>query len=257
MEKCMNSPVPAVSVIMPAYNAEQFIEDAVRSVLDQTITDLELIVIDDCSRDGTRAVLERLAAEDSRIVFIKNPENMGVAKTRNRGLDICRGRYVAFIDSDDVWHSRKLECQISLMEQSGAELSYCSYSIIDENGEKIKKDYLVPEHITFKSMLRENVIGCSTAVITARAAEKYRFNPNCYHEDFVLWLELLRDGYGAVGCREVLADWRLLRGSRSFDKVNSAKKRWYIYRKHLKLSFLTSAAAFVSYGFSGIKKHFI
>ncbi len=257
MEKSINSSVPTVSVIMPAYNAERFVELAVRSVLEQTFSDLELIIIDDCSTDGTCSVVQRLASEDKRISFIKNPTNMGVAKTRNRGLDVCRGRYIAFIDSDDVWHREKLECQIGRMDESGADLSYCSYSIINELGEKVKKDYLVPESITFRSMLRENVIGCSTAVISQRVTEKYRFNPDCYHEDFVLWLELLRDGFTAVGCTEILADWRLLRGSRSFDKVNSAKKRWHIYRKHLKLSLPASAIAFISYGISGVKKHFI
>ena len=244
-----------ISVIMPAYNAERYIEAAIRSVMAQTFTDWELIVIDDCSQDSTVAVTEQLVREDSRITLLRNEVNMGVARTRNHGLDLCRGKYVAFLDSDDIWHPEKLKTQITLLVQQGADIAYCSYAIIDEYGNRVKRDYLVPDRITFSGLVRENVIGCSTVMLTAEVAGKYRFKTDFYHEDYVLWLQLLKDGYRAVGCGQVLADWRYLSNSRSFDKRKSARNRWNIYRNCLCLSLWDSVRAFGNYAISGVRKY--
>lgn len=250
-----NSPV-TVSIIMPAYNAADYIEAAIRSVMTQTLTDWELYVIDDCSPDATVAVAERLAREDRRITVLRNENNMGVSRTRNRGLDLCRGRYVAFLDSDDIWLPEKLEKQIALLTQKKADIAYCSYAIIDGRGNRAKPDYLVPDSTTFTALTGENVIGCSTVMLTAEIAGKYRFKTDFYHEDYVLWLQLLQDGYRAVGCSQVLVQWRYLNNSRSFDKRRSAKNRWKIYRNQLHLSLWDSLRAFGKYAVSGAKKYF-
>lgn len=103
---------PLVSVIMPAYNAEKYIEEAVSSVLSQTYKNWELLILDDCSSDCTAEIAEYFASLDTRIRLLRNPQNMGVAKTRNRGFDIAKGEWIALLDSDDVWHSDKLEKQL-------------------------------------------------------------------------------------------------------------------------------------------------
>lgn len=198
---------------------------------------------------------ETLAAEDPRITVVKNENNMGVAATRNRGFDMSRGQYVALLDSDDVWHAEKLERQLALLRDSGAGFSYCSYAIVDAEDQRIKNDYIVPATVEFQALLRENVIGCSTVMLRADILASHRFRTHFYHEDYVLWLDLLREGVAAVGCTEVLVDWRYIEASRSFCKKNSAKNRWHIYRDHLHLPLWKSAWLFAMYALAGLKKY--
>lgn len=247
--------MPFVSVIMPAYNAERFLEEAVRSVMNQTFQDWELLILDDCATDGTYALAERLAAEDDRITLYKNERNMGVARTRNRGFDLCRGQYVALLDSDDVWHPQKLEKQLERMQETGADLAYTSYSIVDTQGNKVKADFLVPAEVTYEDQLRVNAIGCSTVMLKAELLKNYRFATDFYHEDYVLWIQLLRDGHKAAGCQEVLTDWRYVENSRSFNKAKAARNRWHIYREYLKLPLWKSIRAFGGYAVSSLKKY--
>lgn len=246
---------PTVSVIMPAYNAARFVEAAVRSVCAQTVTDWELLVLDDCSKDDTCSIVETLASRDSRIRLIRNEQNKGVARVRNQGLDLCRGEYAAFLDSDDIWLPQKLETQLKRIREAEAALCYCSYNVIDICGNTAKNDYVVPEKTNFEALLRQNVIGCSTVLLRADAAQKYRFNTEFYHEDYILWLQLMMDGYKAVGCPEILAQWRFLENSRSFNKGNSAKNRWRIYRDYLKLPLFKSIRVFCAYVVTGLKKY--
>ena len=244
-----------VTVIMPAYNAASYIETAIRSVMAQTHTAWELLVIDDGSSDDTCAIVERLAAEDDRIHLLRNPQNCGVAATRNRGLELCNGAYAAFLDSDDVWHPDKLERQVQTAREQQADLVYTSYAIVDADGHPCKRPYLVPSQIDFQGLLKENVMGCSTVLLSAAVAQRYRFLSDFYHEDYCLWLDILRDGHTAVGCTDVLADWRLILNSRSFDKKNGARNRWRIYRRHLGFSVCKSARYFAAYAWRGLKKY--
>ncbi len=244
-----------VSVIMPAYNAEDYIEEAIRSVMAQTVTDWELFVLDDGSTDHTCAIVEALEKEDFRVRLLRNEKNLGAANTRNRGFELSRGRYVALLDSDDAWKPEKLETQIALLEKTGADFTYCSYAIVDAKGDPAKGDYIVPVEISFESLLRENCIGCSTVLLKQEVVEKHRFTPNFFHEDYVLWLQLLQAGLRGVGCTQVLASWRYIATSRSFDKKNAAKNRWRIYRDYLKLPLWKSAWAFCGYALAGLKKY--
>lgn len=244
-----------VSVIMPAYNAAPYIEQAIRSVMGQTHTDWELLVIDDGSADDTCAIVERLAAEDGRIRLLRNERNSGVAVTRNRGLDLSAGAYVAFLDSDDVWHPEKLAVQICTAQRERAALVYTSYAIVDAHGRPCKKPYTVPARIDLKGLLKENVIGCSTVLLSAAAVGDYRFVTDFFHEDYCLWLDILRDGHTAAGCTEVLTDWRLILNSRSFNKKKASRNRWRIYRRHLGFSALKSARYFAAYAWHGMMKY--
>ncbi len=247
---------PKVSIIMPAYNAERFIKEAISSVIAQTYPFWELWVIDDCSSDSTCTIVEELVKQDNRINLVKNERNMGAAKTRNRGLDLCHEAYVAFIDSDDVWREDKLSSQIKVMESEGAALAYTSYAIVDENGQPCKNAYVVPERITFDELLKENYIGCSTVMLSIDIVKQYRFATDFYHEDYCLWLDICNDGHKIVGCSEVLVNWRLIKNSRSFNKFKSAKNRWRIYRDHMGYSFVKSARLISSYLLNGVKKYY-
>lgn len=253
--RLVNGKAPLISVIMPAYNAGRFLEEAIRSVMDQTVTDWELLVLDDGSTDDTLVIAQRMAQLDDRIRVLPNEQNMGVACTRNRGFDLCRGEYVALLDSDDVWYPQKLETQLTLMRETNADLSYCAYAIVDAAGEKIRADYLVPETVAFDDMLKQNVIGCSTVMLSANVKEKYRFETSFYHEDYVLWLRLLQDGCKFAGCTQVMAAWRYVENSRSFNKWNAAKRRWWIYRGYLHLGFFYSVRLMTEYCLMGLCKY--
>ena len=166
---------PVVSVVMPAYNAEKYIEEAIHSVQAQTMTNWELIVIDDGSKDKTGGIIRGIAKKDCRIRYIKNETNVGVAKTRNTGISISRGQYVALLDSDDLWYPEKLEKQLVLAEESDADVVYCSYVLVNEMGEKCGRDFLVPETITLDGMLKKSVISCST--IFYKILNPYKTSP--------------------------------------------------------------------------------
>lgn len=246
---------PLVSVIIPAYNAAPFLRETVESVLSQTVQDWEMFVIDDCSADDTFQIAQQLAAGDPRIHAIQNDENMGVAKTRNRAIDLAKGQYIAFLDSDDVWHPEKLERQLAKMQATDAGVGYCSYGIIGVTGEKVRADYLVPETACINDILKENYIQCSAMLIRKDIVKKFMFNTEFFHEDYILGLDMLRAGEKAVGCREILLYWRYLENSRSFNKKKSAANRWRIYRNYLHLPVYKSAYLFVNYAAAGLRKY--
>ena len=251
----MDNVIPLVSVIMPAYNAAPFIEEAIASVCAQTITDWELFVIDDCSTDDTYKIACDLAETDRRITVLRNEKNSGVAQTRNRGLDVCRGNFVALLDSDDYWKNNMLELMIDRAEETRADIIYSSYEIVDEQGKKICNEFIVPEKTDFRKSIVRSVITCSTVLLTRRIAENNRFPTNMYHEDIALWFELLKEGKTARGVTEVIASYRQRSDSKSANKIKSAKRRWIIYRKHLKMSFFDSFITTIKYGYNGIKKY--
>lgn len=246
---------PLVSVVMPVYNAGPYVAAAIRSVLAQTMNDWELIVIDDRSTDDSCQKVMQIAENDPRIIVCRNEENLGVAKTRNRGIQKCRGQYVAFLDSDDTWHPDKLRQQLEKMSAEKADVVYCSAAIVGTSDEKVRADYIVPERIDFEGLLKENVITCSSMLIRTEILREIAFNPEYFHEDYVLSLDILSAGYKAVGCTDVLMNWRYMGDSRSFNKIKSAWNRWLVYREHLKLSVARSSMLFMHYSLAGVKKY--
>lgn len=245
-----------VSIITPAYNAMPYLKYTVESVLQQTYPHWELLIIDDGSSDDTFACAEAFAAADSRIHAIKNEKNMGVAATRNRGIELAEGAYIAFLDSDDMWREDKLMRQLTLLQNAKADIAYSAYSFIDANNTPLGKPYLVPNTTDFKKMLLENVIGLSTSMVKSDLLKQHRFDSSFYHEDYVLWMELLRDTAKAVGDTDCLVQYRVMAGTRSANKINAAKHRWLVYRDALGLSVWKSAFAFCGYALAGVKKRF-
>lgn len=246
-----NQTGPLVSIVIPAYNAARYIDETIQSVLRQTYPNWEVIVVDDCSTDDTRSILRHYCDMDTRIHMIAQEKNAGVAEARNRGLEAAQGSWVALLDSDDIWMENKLESQLALAEKTGANLVYCSYLLL---GQK-EKAFLVPDRVDFETMLYKSVMSCSTVMMSREIAQRYRFNGRFYHEDLVFWLDILKDGWKARGCTEVLAAYRLSAGSRSFDKLSSARHRWEIYRNHLGLSVMQSVVNLLRYATAGIRKY--
>jgi teichuronic acid biosynthesis glycosyltransferase TuaG len=246
---------PTVSVIIPAYNASKFIKETVNSARNQTLNDIEIIIIDDCSTDNTFELMKEMALEDSRIKIFKGEQNMGVAKVRNKGFELATGKYAALLDADDLWLPEKLERQVKIAKEANADLVYCSYAMVDENGNKKCNDFIVPETTDFEYTLIKSVISCSTALMTDKLYKKYSFPTNMYHEDYALWLDILKDGNKAVGDTAVTAKYRLLQNSRSAGKFKCAVQRWKIYREYLHLPFFKSVSSLFKYATAGFKKY--
>jgi len=240
------------SIIIPAHNASGIIEKSVSSALAQSAGDMELIIVDDASIDATIQAVKAMQAKDPRIVLLKNETNQGVAETRNKGIATATGKYIAFLDSDDIWYPDKLQKQLELLESTGADLCYTSYRYMNQEGRFTGTEYIVPASVNYRGLLYENVIGCSTVVVKAEALHGFNFKKEYSHEDYVLWLEMLKAGKKAVGLPQVLVDYRV--GGRSANKLQAAKDRWVVYRKSQRLSLLESFYYFINYVLRAVRK---
>ena len=246
---------PLISVIMPAYNSAKYIEQSIKSVQGQSYENWELLVIDDASSDETTVIIKDLAKEDCRIKLHVNDSNQGTAWCRNYAAQISQGEFVAYLDSDDIWYADKLGRQLSVLAKSDVDLVYCSYGYIDEAGVRSPKIFRVPEQVTLKQMLKQNVIGCSTVMVKKAVAAQYRFSSQYYLEDFVLWLSMLKDKKQLYGLTDALVDYRIRKNSRSNNKLLCAKHRWTVFREFLKFSRLKSMYYMVQYATAGIIKY--
>lgn len=251
-----NNRQPLVSVVMPVYNAERFLRQAIESVLNQTYQNIELIMVDDCSKDRSVQIMSEYEAQDARVHVIRNEINKGVALVRNQGIRIAKGEYIALLDSDDVWECTKLEKQITLLLKEKASIAYCSVDFIDEQDKKMKS-FIVPPTTDYREMLTRCYFICSAVVIEANLLKSHPFRSDYYHEDYLLWTELLALNAKAVGVTDVLASYRQIAGSRSHGKIKAAVNRWRIYRNALGMSFFQCSITFVRYAVGGIKKYYL
>ena len=256
---------PLVSVVMPMHNAERFVAQSIRSVLAQTVSDWELLIIDDASQDDSRAVAERAAGGDSRIQVLSNPGPNGAGPTRNVGIEAARGRFIAFLDSDDMWLSAKLEKQLALLEVSRSPLVYSAYYKISgdwaaEAAEFTPTDRVVrpPLRLEYKHMLRQDYIGFLTAMYDTEVLGKRHLPAIKRRQDYALMLELLREGHVARGLSEPLALYRAARsGSLSSNKFVAAKYNWHIYRHVEALPLPRALWAFGNYAVRAGAKYLI
>ena len=232
---------PLVSVIMPAYNCGNFIAQAIQSVINQSIPDWELLVVDDCSTDDTAEVVRRLAAQDARVCFASLSQNGGPAEARNAAMRRASGRYVAFLDSDDLWEADKLERQIAFMERTGAKFSATAYDQIDESGKPLSTVCLPPHRTSYRKMLLlSNPIGNSTVMYDQQALGRFEVPPIRRRNDFALWLKILKKTPCCMGMDDILTHYRV-RGSSVSSKLAQARYHWQLYREIEGLSVLKSA----------------
>lgn len=219
-----------VSIIMPAYNAEKTIEQAVNSVLAQTYPHFELIIIDDCSGDRTRAIALDYAAADHRIRVITNDQNQGVSLTRHKGVQDATGEWLAFLDSDDAWTADKLEKQMALQKIKNAQLIFTASAFMDEQNAEKKWIMHVPITINYRKLLKQNLISNSSVLVRKSCYLEHEMIGSNLHEDFVCWLRLLRTGELAYGIDEPLLIYRLSSNSKSGNKLKAARMNWRAYR---------------------------
>ncbi len=220
-----------VSVVMPAYNAEKYIGSAIQSVLGQTWTDLELIVVDDCSQDATAEIVRRLAEEDERITLLQNARNYGVSASRNAGVARAKGEWVAFLDSDDLWREDKLEKQLALLERHwDAALSYTASAFIDEAGQAYSYILEAEAETTYKTLLRKNLLSCSSVMVKREVMLRHPMGGDRMHEDYAAWLQILQEARCAYGLNEPLLLYRIRRNSKSGARFRSARMIYRSYR---------------------------
>ena len=243
-----------ITIIMPAYNAEKTIREAVESVIAQTVKNWELIVIDDSSTDKTATILSELAATDSRIHFLQNEKNKGVSFTRNRAVESAKGEWIAFLDSDDMWKPDKLEKQLALLEKN-PEMVICftASSFIDDSGNPYEYVMPAPEIITYKELLHKNLMSCSSVMIRASVMKEIKMPADNMHEDFFTWLTVLKKHKFAYGVNEPLLIYRLSANSKSSNRVKSAKMLYNSYRA-IGYSLFTTTFFVLRYTLYSIKK---
>ncbi len=247
-----------VSIVTPAYNSEKFIRSTIASVVNQTYTNWELIIVDDCSSDNTVKVVEELSKSDNRIKCFKNETNGGAGVSRNKGLEMATGRFIAFLDSDDLWYKDKLETQISYMIENKAPISFTSYDLVTSNNEKLNKVIKSIPFVDYKEVLKNTIIGMSTAIIDTSLVKKdFKFILLRTRQDLYLWITLLKRGHIAHGIDKVLTSYRVRANSISSNKIDGAKKVWYLYYKVEKMNFFTALYYFSFYAFNAIKKRLI
>ena len=220
-----------VSIIMPSYNCGRYISESVQSVLKQTYSKWELIIVDDCSKDDTREILHSF--KDKRIKLFYNKENRGAAFSRNYALKEAEGEWIAFLDSDDLWMSDKLEKQIAFMERTGAKFSATGYQWMDENGNDLHTVLIPPKKTDYKKMIRlSNPIGNLSVMYDQDALGKFEVPPIKKRNDFALWLQILKKTDYCYGMEDVLGVYRIGRtGSVSSNKLKQAKYHWQLYHE--------------------------
>ena len=246
----------SVSIITPAYNCATYIHETIESVLYQTYTYWEMIIVDDYSSDDTVNIIKKYQEQDKRIHLIQLQQNQGVAFARNTGIKYSRGRYIAFLDSDDIWLYNKIERQLEFMKNNNVAFSYTQYRQFMKNPEQCGKIINVPKVVDYKSLLKGNVIGCLTVMIDRQVIPDFSM-PKERHEDYITWLSILKQGHNAYGLNEDLARYRISANSISANKKRSALWTWNIYRNIENLSILESLYYFSHYLASAMIKHYL
>ncbi|NBB81565.1 MAG: glycosyltransferase [Verrucomicrobia bacterium] len=228
--------VPTVSVIMPAFNAQPTLQASAESVLAQSFRSLELIIVDDASLDETRDVANQLLENDDRVVFRRHVENQGAAVARNSALALAKGRYIAFLDADDLWLPEKVTRQIAFMEETDAAFSFTGFW--RENAKSAtpgRREVKIPARVDYKTLLRGNVIGCLTAMYDRSKLGDCPMPNLRMRQDFALWLEITSRTGLAFGLTEPLAVHRERPGSLASDKIKASVATWRLYHEHLGL----------------------
>ena len=232
---------PLVSVITPTFNSELYIAETIRSVRNQTYPNWEMLIVDDCSSDSTRSIAESIAKRDSRIRVFRQESNFGAGPARNRALENSRGRFIAYLDADDLWYPTKLERQVDFMLSSGYGFTCASYEVVDANGRRLNKTISMLPRVDYVGFLTNNLLQTVGVMVDTKIVERelLRMPTLKRRQDAATWLQVLRAGHANYGLSEVLGQYRRVGSSLSSNKYEAAKGVWALYRdvEHLSLPF--------------------
>jgi len=236
-----------VSIIVPVYNVEKYIVETIDCVRRQTYQEWELLLVEDVSTDKTRQVIQDYMdkALDNRIHLVCQSVNKGAAHARNLGLSQARGRYIAYLDADDLWEPQKLEHELAFMQEKDAAFAFTGYEFADESGKGLGKIVRVPETLNYRGALKNTTIFTTTVMFdTAKIDKELLEMPIIKSEDTALWWKVLKQGYVAYGLDENLVKYRRVGKSLSSNKLEAVRRIWNLYRRAEGMSILSSAYHF-------------
>lgn len=240
-----------VSVIMPAYNSAEFIEDAIRSVQNQTYPNWELLIVDDASTDSTPQIIQEFSKSDSRIKILQNELNLGAGKSRNKAIKAALGDFIAFLDSDDLWKPEKLQVQLKFMQKDKLAVSYSSYELMSHNGTKLQKYIKALPVLNYQKLLKSNYLGNLTGMYDIRKLGKVYGPEIKKRQDWGLWLEAVKDT-PAKGIEKPLAIYRIRKDSISSNKLEMLRYNFKIYNEVLGFGFVESLFLMLNF----LREHF-
>lgn len=246
-----------ISIVIPVYRAEQYIEETMDCVRAQTYPHWELLLVEDCGPDRSREVIEEYIKRtgDDRIRLLTHPTNLGAARARNLGVNEAKGRYLAYLDADDLWTPDKLEKELAFLKEKQAAFVFTGYEFADENGKGTGKIVRVPETITYKEALKNTTIFTSTVMFDMEKLPKEQLQmPLIKSEDTALWWKILRQGTVACGLNENLVKYRRAGKSLSSNKLEALRRIWNLYRKAEGMSIPTSAMHFCFWAVNAVKR---
>lgn len=246
-----------VSVIIPIYNAEKYLIDTLESIFIQDYKNIEIVLVDDCSKDDSAKIILDIQQKHPEIIYHLQEKNMGAGAARNKALELARGQYVAFLDSDDIWIPGKISKQIELMKLTKSPFSYTAIEMMDENGEKLKGKRDIKEKCNYKYLLHNTIIATSSVLIDRSVLGDFRMPLRRGGQDYATWLMLLRSGTVAYGINEALVRYRVASGSLSSNKFKSIKQVWEIQTQDEKINKINAAFNVMCFGFNAFKKYFM
>ncbi len=245
-----------ISIIVPVYNAERFLLDTIKTVNEQIYENWELIFVNDCSKDGSSGIINKEINKNSKIRLINLEKNSGAAIARNKGIDNANGRYITFLDSDDLWDKEKLKKQVEFMKKNNSCFSYTGYQFADENGIPNGKKVNVPNKITYKEALKNTTISTITVMLDMTLLSKEDiYMPNIRRgQDTATWWKILKKINNADGLNEILSFYRRTSDSLSSNKLIALKRTWNLYRNVEHLNIFYSIYNFLWYCFNALKR---
>lgn len=246
-----------ISIITPAFNSQDYISQTIDSVIAQTYTNWEMIIVNDMSTDNTLEIINRYIQKDNRVKLINLTENSGAAIARNKALEHATGRFIAFLDSDDMWKKDKLKVQIEFMLKFNYGFTFTSYEYVKDANNKSEKIFKVPKSLNYNQALKNTVIGCLTVVIDKDIIGDFRMPLIRRGQDNLTWLMLLKKGHVAFGLNESLAKYRRVAGSLSNSKKIAIKRQWSNYRNVIRLPLHKCIYYYFFYAFNSVKKYYI
>ncbi len=244
-----------VSIITPSYNSEKYITETIRSVQGQSYSNFEMIIIDDCSSDKTVDLIRSLQQKDSRITLFILEKNSGPAVARNTGISRARGRYLTFLDADDIWDANFIEKSIDAIETTGIPFVFSSYRRYDEKLNPLLTDFIVPEKVTYHDILKTNSISCLTSFLDIERLGKKYMPIIQKRQDMGLWLQYLKEIDYALGIKEPLATYRIRKSSLSRNKTGLFRYQWSFYTEVEHLNFFSSIYYMIHWMIRGLMKY--
>ena len=249
---------PLVSIVIPVFNTELYLIECIESVIKQTFEDWELILINDFSTDNSQNIIDAYADKDSRIISIKNESNLGSGPTRNKGIESARGRFLCFLDSDDIWQPNKLELQLQFMESNNYPFVFSSYDFIGSEGNKIKSPKIVTtQPVDYHFLLKRTEIFTSTVMIDLNQIGRFLMPHHRRKQDYGLWLSILKSGQIAYGMQEILASYRQREGSATSKKWTLIWKHVVFLRETQKFGWFESFYYTFHWGYNGFIKYYL